>query len=153
LLHCEYSPRVQLLVCAVGAISRPMKDVAVDGGPSASDRLAQADVYFQASQRRMGMLLHENSLLATQCSFLTGVYLMSTMRILAAWKSFAQASTQLQGYLMSTGRTEQRSVSGRSSFPIHWYKSHHVSRIDNHPDQSVRAVEESLYWSCLKSEL
>jgi hypothetical protein len=58
------------------------------------DELAIAEVYFHAAQRRIGMLNHENSLTWAQCSFLTTVFLMSIMRLLAAWKCFVQAGNQ-----------------------------------------------------------
>lgn len=90
------------------------------------------------------MLYHENSLVAVQCAFLTGVYLMSTMQILAAWKCFVQAGTQCFSYLESRGlmRSERDPVSRRHSADTR------VSPCEQH-----RPVEEGLYWSCLKSEL
>jgi hypothetical protein len=67
------------------------------------------------------MLYHQTSLLAIQCSFLSAVYLMSTFRILAAWKAFSQAGSQC----------------------VAWLTSHGLQG----------SMGESLYWSCLKSEL
>lgn len=40
------------------------------------------------------MLHLENSFIGAQCLFLTAVYVMSTLRILAAWKCFVQAGSQ-----------------------------------------------------------
>lgn len=87
------------------------------------------------------MLYHENSLVAVQCAFLAGVYLMSTMQILAAWKCFVQAGTQCFSYL------ESRGLMKRSGSQSEGYQ-------ESRPELSEdRPVEEGLYWSCLKSEL
>lgn len=106
-----------------------------------------ADLYFQESQRHMGSLFCENSLIAVQCAFLSGVYLMYTMRIMAAWKAFVQASTQCLGYFASRRRLrfsfEPRAAQSRNEVPEH----------DDHASANVRALEDSLYWSCLKSEM
>lgn len=107
------------------------------------DRLARAEMFFQASQRRIGVVYHENSLLTMQCSFLTAVYLMSTFRILAAWKAFSQAGTQCVGWLATRGRV----VESRNRF------SPSELQIKHDEKNNERYVEESLYWSCLKSEL
>ncbi|KAH8879240.1 hypothetical protein GQ53DRAFT_855030, partial [Thozetella sp. PMI_491] len=120
-----------LLVCAVSVLSPPLSVEKTLDASRLRERRVQAEAYFQAAQRRIGMLYHENSMLAVQCSFLTAVYLMSTLRILAAWKCFAQAGTQCLGWL--------------------------ARRIPDpdapEPEDPQRYVEESLYWSCLKSEL
>jgi hypothetical protein len=113
--------------------------------------MSAGEAYFQASQRRIGVLYLENTLVTTQCSFLTGVYLMSTMRIMAAWKAFAQAGTQCLGYLLSRGRfrTPESGTDGSPpSVPL-------VDGLqeDTLAQRKLQAIEECLYWSCLKSEL
>lgn len=126
----------QLLVCAVSSISAPL-DQEREPGPSMNrERLAMAESYFQASQRRIGMLYHQTSLVVAQCSFLTGVYLMSTMQILPAWKCFVQAGTQCLVWLTSNGRMKGTN-----------------NRIPVEDGSRANYAEESLYWSCLKSEL
>lgn len=107
--------------------------------------LTMAEAYFQASQRRIGMLYHENSILAGQCTFLTGVYLCSTSQILAGWKSFVHASNQCLAWLKSNGRLEpNESVPGERDEHMAW---------QSNEDSAERYIEESLYWSCLKSEV
>lgn len=69
-----------------------------------------AEAYFQASQRRIGLLYHRNSLVIAQCSFLTAVYLMSTMQILAAWKCFVQAGTQCLAWLTLASTSDRRNL-------------------------------------------
>ncbi|KAL3492150.1 hypothetical protein BJX62DRAFT_236587 [Aspergillus germanicus] len=83
-----------LLICAVSILSVSPTREQQAGYSRQPERLSRAEAFFQASQRRLGMLYHQSSLLAIQCSFLTAVYLMSTFRILAAWKAFSQAGTQ-----------------------------------------------------------
>ncbi|KAK7421230.1 Zcf27p [Neonectria punicea] len=128
-----------LLICAVSVLSPPFHMESQPGYSRRTDRLRRAEVYFQMAQRRIGMLYHSNSLLAVQCSFLTSVYLMTTFRIMAAWKAFSQAGTQCVGWLAARGHT-RGSANNQS-----------VSE-DSHGD-SEQHMEESLYWSCLKSEL
>ncbi|RDW73246.1 hypothetical protein BP6252_07153 [Coleophoma cylindrospora] len=138
-----------LLVCAVSSLSAPLGNELRPGPSKNADQLAVAEAYFQASQRRIGMLYHENTIVAAQCSFLTAVYLMSKLEILAAWKSFVQASSQCLGWMKSQG----------------WQRDTNILR-DDDTEMDVapglardrkrlhdRHVEESLYWSCLKSEL
>ncbi|KAL1960921.1 hypothetical protein VTO42DRAFT_5905 [Malbranchea cinnamomea] len=136
-----------LLVCAVSAISSHIAVRLEDGMPFPDSRqLAVSKMYFQAAQRRIGMLYHENSLVAVQCAFLTGVYLMSTMQILAAWKCFVQAGTQCFSYLESRGLMRKNRNNGEVR--------RHNSYVDATEQASQhRPVEEGLYWSCLKSEL
>lgn len=108
-----------------------------------------AEAYFQASQRRIGMLYHENTLVAAQCSFLTAVYLMSRLEVLAAWKSFVQASSQCLGWMKSQGWQHETSISRNDNTD---------NDIAPDPERDRkrlkdRHIEESLYWSCLKSEM
>lgn len=104
------------------------------------------DLYFQGAQHHMGALYCDNSLISVQCAFLSGVYLMYTMRIMAAWKSFVQASTQCLGYFASRRRL---------GFSFEPYAESGNEAIKHSDDTSVnmRALEDSLYWSCLKSEM
>lgn len=141
----------QLLVLAISRISVSLADRASTGQISVlRDEYAfrSAELYFQASQRRIGALYCENSLLAAQCAFLTGVYLMYTMRIMAAWKAFVQAGTQCLGYFASRGLIDTRSESNIKP------RDKAVAEHSN-PEASsdLRALEDSLYWSCLKSEV
>jgi hypothetical protein len=84
-----------------------------------------AETYYTASRKRIGLL--DNSVLATQCAFLIGVYEMYSLRPLKAWLSFNHACTTFQAYL----HTRARQVSN---------------------SRSSRLLEQRLYWSCLKSE-
>ena len=68
------------------------------------------------------------------------VYLMYTLRPLPSWDHFYQASISYQLYLKSLGGP----VSGDSTFP----HLHHL----NGTSRKQRRLEQSLYWSCFKSE-
>ena len=115
------------------------------GVSTSPEMLSMAEAYFQASQRRIGLLYHENTILAGQCTFLTGVYLCSINRILAGWKAFVHSSNQCLAWLKSNGRLQRneplRAQTGEDTV--------------QHPqdDAPERYVEENLYWSCLKSEM
>ncbi|RFU78606.1 dna glycosylase [Trichoderma arundinaceum] len=132
-----------LLVCAVSGVSSSLEDERERGVSKSSERLKMAEAFFQASQRRIGMLYHENSILAGQCAFLTGVYLCSTYQIISGWKAFVHASNQCLALLRSNGRLQRKD-----------YHDEDKKDLDAHngsPGSSY--VEESLYWGCLKSEI
>jgi hypothetical protein len=114
--------------------------------PRDAPEFRAADLYFQGSQHHMGALYCENSLIAVQCAFFSGVYLMYTMRIMAAWKAFVQASTQCLGYFASRRRL-------KFSIDPNAQNGTNVLENDDHASTNVRALEDSLYWSCLKSEM
>jgi hypothetical protein len=84
---------------------------------------SDAESYYIASQKRIGLLKY--SILASQCSFLSGVYEMYSLRPLRAWSSFNSACVMLQIYLKTKDRTK---------------------------DCPEETLERRLYWSCLKSE-
>ncbi|KAF2187911.1 hypothetical protein K469DRAFT_568400 [Zopfia rhizophila CBS 207.26] len=122
-----------LVVCALASISskftpEPVTPNLVDG-PSGLTSISDtqdystAESYYVAAQKRIGLL--ENSILTTQCYFLSGVYEMYSLRPLKAWASFNRACITLQIYLRGQ---PQRHFSGS------------------------KGVERRLYWSCLKSE-
>jgi hypothetical protein len=117
-----------LIVCALANLSAPFAMVRPGQEDvsylDARDYLT-ADAYYTAARKRIGLL--ENSVLGTQCYFLTGVYEMYSLRPLQAWISFNRACTTFQTYL----RTQSPQA----------IRSH-----------SSRRVEQRLYWSCLKSE-
>lgn len=117
-----------LIACALANLSAPFSiDRPEDNDSSSRDArdYSTAEAYFTASRKRIGLL--ENSVVATQCHFLIGVYAMYSMRPLQAWLSFNHACTAFQTYLRTRPHPSLRS---RSS--IH--------------------LEQRLYWSCLKSE-
>jgi hypothetical protein len=109
--------------------------------PRDAPEFRAGDLYFQGAQHHMGALYCGNSLISVQCAFLSGVYLMYTMRIMAAWKAFVQASTQCLGYFASRRRL------GFS------YEPHAENGNGDDTSANMRALEDSLYWSCLKSEM
>ncbi|RMJ19150.1 hypothetical protein CDV36_001248 [Fusarium kuroshium] len=128
-----------LLICAISVLSARYGQDLQPGYSKHPGRLNRAELYFQMAQRRIGMLYHSNCLMAAQCSFLTAVYLMTTFRIMAAWKEFSQAGSQCVGLLVAGGSLDEE---GRAKSP----ETEGMS-------VGEQQMEESLYWSCLKSEL
>lgn len=88
----------------------------------------RAESFFSAAQRRMGLLLGGSTLLEAQCFFLAGVYLMATLRPLEAWKMFVQALTCCQTFSTDFGGS-------------------HDSQ------ERTQRLQQSIYWTCFKSEL
>ncbi|OAL33523.1 hypothetical protein AYO20_07209 [Fonsecaea nubica] len=89
-----------------------------------SANLRKAESYYLLARRRIGLL--GQSINASQCHFLSGVYLMYALRPVEAFQEFHQASVLYQIYLKlshSSAKTTQ-----------------------------VRKLEQRMYWSCFKSE-
>lgn len=76
----------------------------------------------------MGVLLCRSGVIEAQCFFLAGVYLMSTMRPIEGWKMFVQALACCQGF-------------------------HNYHRPLDVQYEGVQQLEQSIYWTCFKSEL
>lgn len=77
----------------------------------------------------MGMLLCSSGVIEAQCFFLAGVYLMTTLRPVEAWKMFVQALACCQAFAMDEQNTDGRNP--------------------EHGSNSKRRI----YWACFKSEL
>jgi hypothetical protein len=116
-----------LIACALAYLAVPFElTIPEKHSSSLSDarEYATAETYYTAARKRIGLL--GNSVPATQCYFLIGVYEMYSLRPLRAWLSFNHACTTFQTCL----HTRSRRVIGRSA----------------------KRLEQRLYWSCLKSE-
>ncbi|KAK5941977.1 Zcf27p [Knufia obscura] len=87
----------------------------------------RAEHFFEAAQKRMGLLLCRSTVVEAQCFFLAGVYLMATLRPLEAWKMFVQALTCCQAFVPEQSAGEDR--------------------------ESEQRLQEGIYWTCFKSEL
>lgn len=87
-----------------------------------------AEAYFDAALRRVGVLFYGCTLIQAQCFFLAGAYLMATLRPLTAWKMFAQALTCCQTFVPDTKQAS--------------------TGIDRQLE-----LYRSVYWACFKSEL
>jgi hypothetical protein len=148
-----------LIACALGCIARPfdecllvrnqeMHSPGLSRAPSTNDGssallfakdLQAGESCFVLACRRIG-LLKTGTILGAQCHFYAGVYLMYTLRPLPSWNHFYQASISYQLYLKSLGGP----ISRDSTFP----HLHHLGG----STRRQRRVEQSLYWSCFKSE-
>ncbi|KAH8901557.1 hypothetical protein GQ53DRAFT_707923 [Thozetella sp. PMI_491] len=126
-----------LIVCALGCVAQPFPDDLAGGRngstsfASHGQRLQQGESYFGMARKRFGLL--GRNLLAPQCHFLAGVYLMYTMQPLAAWSQFHSASMSYHIYLQCQARLPPTAQD---------------------PSQALqrRRREQRLYWSCYKSE-
>ncbi|KAJ5747659.1 uncharacterized protein N7511_009355 [Penicillium nucicola] len=119
-----------LLIYAHGSIATPFVKIEPDGSSSSfrqSKEFLQAESYFLAAQKRMGMLLCKTGAMEAQCFFLAGVYLMATLRPVGAWRMFVQALACCQGF----------SIQGTN---------------DSHYEDEWN-TKQRIYWTCFKSEL
>jgi hypothetical protein len=118
------------LVYAIGSLSS-LDETTPSENSSSSRQLPafqQAEAFFYAAQKRMGILLCKSGILEAQCFFLAGVYLMTTFRIVEAWKVFVQALACCQG------------------LP-------NPEFINEVQYENEKQLQQSIYWTCFKSEL
>jgi hypothetical protein len=120
-----------LIVCALGSIEPSFTS---DSGSSDSPMAAVADSYFNAAQRRLGLIIGNGGVLEAQCFFYSGVYLMNKLQPLAAWRLFCQALACCQEFACADSSYQDR---------ISCIPSAH----------QILPAEECVYWSCWKSEL
>ncbi|KAH9208480.1 hypothetical protein DL95DRAFT_345425 [Leptodontidium sp. 2 PMI_412] len=124
-----------LLACALGTIASPFEEAHAkatsdpltfrqlqpsNNGPN----LKRAESYYLLARRRIGLL--RPSIIASQCFFLSGVYLMYALRPVEAFHEFHQASIVFQIWL-KFGRPSKKS-------------------------STAQRLEQRMYWSCFKSE-
>lgn len=93
-----------------------------------------AKVFFEASQKRIGLLMRGSGVLEAQCFFYSGVYLMTIQQPMDAWRHFVQAAAISQGFDFL-----RRSLT--------------ADMLVGDGMQRERASQESIYWTCFKSEL
>ncbi|KXJ88024.1 hypothetical protein Micbo1qcDRAFT_151535 [Microdochium bolleyi] len=129
-LGLDWSPDscLALLVCALGSISTPF-------GPSpetmpGTPTYAHAQAYFQAAQKRLGLLMASDDIVAPQCFFLAGVFMMCTFQPVRAWRLFVQAVVACQQF----------------EFLADWSGCGFEGRGGDH------SLQQAVYWSAWKSE-
>lgn len=135
----EASSCLVLTVCALAAISssftcHPIQHLNIspeipdssESSLSTTPGYQLAEAYYIASRKRIGLL--KDSLLATECHFMSGVYEMYSLRPLQAAISFNRACVTFQ--TLTWMRTEYYITESRLG----------------------KARASRLYWSCLKSE-
>lgn len=139
-----------LVACALGLVAKPFGSeqealdvrISIDSAreiAAPSREREQADNCFVQAVRRLGSL--RPSVLAAQCHFFAGVYLMYTLRPMLSWQYFHQASITYLVYLKMSGRILDGNV----------VLMDHTSQ-GGFTDTSVRRLEQRIYWSCFKSE-
>jgi hypothetical protein len=118
-----------LIIYALGTIASSFGN-----SSSVPANLGRATSYFNASQKRIGTLLGRGGTLEAQCFFFSGVYLMSALQPIHAWRNFIQALACCQEFEFAKQSlySESNSILGGSGGPT---------------------AEESVYWTCWKSEL
>lgn len=119
-----------LLVCAIGSLVSPFNasQVQLDAQSSAA-----AQSYFKSAQRRIGTVMGQGDYLEAQCHFYSGVYLMIQLKPLQAWQRFNQGLACCQQF--TCANIAYQSLSRSPS-----------------PTRLTLPAQESVYWSCWKSE-
>ncbi|KAL1889862.1 Zcf27p [Sporothrix stenoceras] len=139
-----------LLVCALGSISGPF--VTGDGIASGSTAFSNAQSLFQAAERRLGACIGSADLMAAQCLFLAGVYMMCVFQPRKAWRFFNAALAACQEFPLL-----QQS-------PLLSMEDLYGSRDDDNDATALdgcqqrvggdreSGLQQALYWSAWKSE-
>ncbi|WYZ36819.1 hypothetical protein EsH8_II_000325 [Colletotrichum jinshuiense] len=135
----DWSPEscLSLLICALGSLATPFGPSHETMPGSAAHSNAQA--FFQAAQKRLGILLSSDDIIAAQCLFLSGVYMMCVIQPVKAWKYFVQALASCQQFSFLTPEAQQR------------YHSNLESGNETH-NYSIDTLQQAVYWSSWKSE-
>ncbi|KAL2841018.1 hypothetical protein BJY01DRAFT_217930 [Aspergillus pseudoustus] len=115
-----------LLICANGAIARPFGSASLS---SEELRSSTGCALFGAAQKRMGIILDSATIVEAQCLFFAGVYLMTCLRPYDAWRSFLQGLSICQNFEFIRQKSTTQAVADAGT-----------------------TAEESIYWSCWKSE-
>ncbi|KJK80050.1 hypothetical protein H634G_04289 [Metarhizium anisopliae BRIP 53293] len=138
----DWSPAscLAMIICALGCIATPF-------GPSPETKVgtqayADSQVFFQAAQKRIGILLTRSDITSAQCLFLSGVYMMMVFQPMYAWRFFSQALAACQHFpflakaqdmsteaVLSPGSKEMGKEMGKQD-----------------------TQEQAVYWSAWKSE-
>lgn len=126
-----------LLICALGFIGRPFGPTP-DTMPGTS-AYASAETLFLAAQRRIGSVFCSEDVVATQCLFLSGVYMMCVFQPAKAWRFFVQALASCQQLLfLNSSPTPPQSP---------------PAMCDTRPGgHSLETLQQATYWSSWKSE-
>ncbi|KAF6807950.1 C6 zinc finger domain-containing protein [Colletotrichum musicola] len=134
----DWSPEscLSLLIFALGSIATPF-------GPShdtmpGTAAHANAHSFFQAAQKRLGVLLSSDDIIAAQCLFLSGVYMMCMFQPVKAWRYFVQALASCQQFSFLSPEAQQR-----------YHSSVDAGRESNY---SIDTLQQAVYWSSWKSE-
>ncbi|KAK1706574.1 hypothetical protein BDP67DRAFT_547967 [Colletotrichum lupini] len=128
---------LSLLICALGSLATPF-------GPSQETMLgsaahSDAQAFFQAAQKRLGILLSSDDIIAAQCLFLSGVYMMCVFQPVKAWRYFVQALASCQQFSFLTPEAQQR-----------YHRN--VESGDESRNYSIDTLQQAVYWSSWKSE-
>ncbi|KAH8724186.1 hypothetical protein GQ44DRAFT_709276 [Phaeosphaeriaceae sp. PMI808] len=121
---------LSLLVCAVASLASPFN---LPQTQSDAHLSANAQSYFVAAQRRIGTIMGTGDFLEAQCHFYFGVYLMMQLKPLRAWQHFTQGLACCQQFTCAN--------------PVYQYLTNYPA-----PARLTMPAEESVYWSCWKSE-
>lgn len=120
-----------LLVLANGACSSVFSDSATSNSPiwRNEQRWANAQALFDAAEKRKGILWRADYLTQARCHFYSGIFMMVLMQPFDAWRYFLQGLATCQ----------------RLTDPSHRREARDHAHIE-------KQAEESIYWSCWKSE-
>jgi hypothetical protein len=134
-LDWSSSSCLTLLICALGAISTRFGSS--HSTSPGSIAYATSEAYFAAAKKRLGACLIDGDLVAAQCLFLAGVYLLTTFRPFDGWRMFSQALACCQSF----------------DFEEHVHlDSSQASPATNATSPRDEAAKQAIYWSSWKSE-
>ncbi|EJT82587.1 C6 zinc finger domain-containing protein [Gaeumannomyces tritici R3-111a-1] len=124
------------LILAPGAVATPL-------GPShstmsGSAAYTEAQSYFHAAQKRLGVVTTSDHTIAPQCLFPAGVYLMCSFQPREAWRCFLQALAGCQHFAFLSPGSQR--------------EYHNALAEDRHYHTTAERLQQAIYWSAWKSE-
>jgi hypothetical protein len=126
-----------LLICALGSIATPFgsSHATMPGTTAYSD----AQEFFYAAQRRLGVLFASDDIIAAQCLFLAGVFMMCVFQPVKAWRYFVQAlgGCQQLPFLTQAPPSPDNSTTDEILHTRHY---------------PINTLHQAIYWSTWKSE-
>lgn len=136
----DWSPQscLALVICALGKLATPFNSREDTKPGSAAYRDAQ--VYFHAAQKRLGLLLCQTDIASAQCLFLSGVYMMCIHQPVYAWRFFSQSLAMCQHLpFLRQAQNTMTLVPGMSPGAT--------------DTRDGGTLQQAMYWSAWKSEI
>ncbi|KAL4789155.1 hypothetical protein BDV19DRAFT_395322 [Aspergillus venezuelensis] len=115
-----------LLVWANGALARPFPATPAETHEDVDD--GQATALFEAAQQRFGAVFVRAGVVEAQCFFLAGVFLMSSLRPLDAWRMFLQALSICRTAMRTTQCSRAHSLELESVYWSSWKSERELNR-------------------------
>lgn len=141
---------LMLLVWANGALGCPLP---TSGHSERQCDQDQATALFLAAQQRLGPVLVSAGIMQAQCLFLAGVFLMSSLRPVDAWRLFLQALVMCRTFEMTLTTKATDTVAAESVYWSAWKSERELYReLWSSADPRSASLEHPRQFPCLPAD-